>query len=519
MSVFSLINKQNNTVLANKETSLSIPISFTHAMITGQTGCGKTTSVILPAIDERIKANHAMLILDYKGVEHKKVKFLAQKYGRLRDVVMVNVPWGYKLNLMYDTNDVLLTNFFKKAFGTERDTFWGNLATNISASSLDMMKAIYDFSKSAFCSIKLCKKAEGIYPSFANLCKFTQQLSDFRNFYDTVLELSRYANDNKAIADNISSKIPTLYQPMLAENIWALNAFKQKSSKFLQAFKEHTSAVGEIEAYRARMFSNYTFMLQALRELADDEMLNEDITMMQSISTLLNQGKIVIINAQGLKDNVIELILNSTLSSMTRRILDEYKVPVSIFIDEAQRVLNPQTDLHADVLREAKVELILAFQNEDVLKNSLGGESKYKELVGNLSHQYFFKNHIKQYANGENKDFSGLKNFECYHEEKIYKTKPMFLDEKDLLNAELCYQKSLKLGAKYTEKELCEDEILVFHRQMAKDYGLIAVLNIKTKNTYFLPILSAKDKELLKSINNLVESKKVASSGQDIEVF
>ena len=95
----------------------------------------------------------------------------------------------------------------------------------------------------------------------------------------------------------------------------------------------------------------------------------------------------------------------------------------------------------------------------------------------------------------------------------------MFLDEKDLLNAELCYQKSLKLGAKYTEKELCEDEILVFHRQMAKDYGLIAVLNIKTKNTYFLPILSAKDKELLKSINNLVESKKVASSGQDIEIL
>ena len=33
MSVFSLINKQNNTALASKETSLSIPISFTHAMI------------------------------------------------------------------------------------------------------------------------------------------------------------------------------------------------------------------------------------------------------------------------------------------------------------------------------------------------------------------------------------------------------------------------------------------------------------------------------------------------------
>lgn len=57
----------------------------------------------------------------------------------------------------------------------------------------------------------------------------------------------------------------------------------------------------------------------------------------------------------------------------------------------------------------------------------------------------------------------------------------MFLDEKDLLNAEFCYQKSLKLGTKYIEKGLCEDEILLFHRQMAKDYGLIAVLNTKIK--------------------------------------
>ena len=61
---------------------------------------------------------------------------------------------------------------------------------------------------------------------------------------------------------------------------------------------------------------------------------------------------------------------------MAQRIANEEKVPVSIFIDEAQRVLNPSTDLHADVLREARVELILAFQNEDVLKSSLGSDSR-----------------------------------------------------------------------------------------------------------------------------------------------
>ena len=74
MSVFSLINTKG-AALPAASNALSIPISFTHAMITGQTGCGKTTSAILPAMDERIKVGHGMLVFDYKGVEHKKVNF------------------------------------------------------------------------------------------------------------------------------------------------------------------------------------------------------------------------------------------------------------------------------------------------------------------------------------------------------------------------------------------------------------------------------------------------------------
>ena len=171
MSVFSLLNNTKGAALCAASNAISIPISFTHAMITGQTGCGKTTSAILPAMDERIKAGHGMLVFDYKGVEHKKVKFLAKKHGRLKDVVMINVPWGDKINIMDDASESLLMNFFQKTFGTKRDPFWGNLAANIATKSLSMMKAICDFKEQGFCTPHIENKVKDMKPNFANLAR------------------------------------------------------------------------------------------------------------------------------------------------------------------------------------------------------------------------------------------------------------------------------------------------------------------------------------------------------------
>jgi len=105
MSKFSILNKSNKKAGAKscsqieKESAIHIDKDFTHAMITGQTGCGKTTSAILPIMDDRIKSKHGLLIFDYKGGEHFKIKYLAKKHKRLKDVVMINVPWGERINI------------------------------------------------------------------------------------------------------------------------------------------------------------------------------------------------------------------------------------------------------------------------------------------------------------------------------------------------------------------------------------------------------------------------------------
>ena len=100
MSKFSILNKSNKKVdtksggQTEKEGAIHIHKDFTHAMITGQTGCGKTTSAILPIMDDRIKSGYGLLTFDYKGGEHFKIKYLVKKHKRLKDVVMINVPWG-----------------------------------------------------------------------------------------------------------------------------------------------------------------------------------------------------------------------------------------------------------------------------------------------------------------------------------------------------------------------------------------------------------------------------------------
>lgn len=471
MSKFSILNKSNKKVDAKsggqteKEGAIHIDKDFTHAMITGQTGCGKTTSAILPIMDDRIKSKYGLLIFDYKGGEHFKIKYLAKKYKRLKDVVMINVPWGERINITAEASEKLLQNFFKLSFGGKNDPFWANMATGIALKSISLLASIDEFNKSGFCEL-MRGRLEDATPNIKNLFKHTQAISNFRVFYDTVKEYKNYIRNGSDVLKSFQNfkNDPADLRAEVAKNIHKLIAVKDKVSSFLETFSEYAYCANhDTREQKEKFYGNYSFMLLALQDLADSKFLNHDGA---SISSLLNDGKIVIINCAGLNDNATELMINSTLSNLVKRIAKSDKNPVSVFIDEAQRVLNGSTDLYADVLREAKVELILAFQNEDILKQSIGGEARYKELVGNLSHQYFFKNSQKQYADGANRDFSKLSSFEYYHEGQIYKAKPMFIKENDLLKAELAFQKLHNIASAYTTENIAEDEVLIYNEEL-----------------------------------------------------
>ena len=135
--------------------------------------------------------------------------------------------------------------------------------------------------------------------------------------------------------------------------------------------------------------------------------------------------------------------------------------------------------------------------------------------MGNLTNQYFFKNSVRQYASGEDKDFSKLKKFEYYHDGKIYKASPIFIDENDLLKAELSYQKELGIGSSFTNVTLGDNEILVYNEQLFKRRSLLIKQDIVTKKKSEVPVLNQKLDALLKRLNALVQEANDASEAND----
>jgi type IV secretory pathway VirB4 component len=83
------IKEQNNT-----NDKLQIPCDFRHAIILGETGSGKTASVINPLLLDRIKKGHGILVFDFKGNYHYTVKALAKKENKLNHIIELGKSMG-----------------------------------------------------------------------------------------------------------------------------------------------------------------------------------------------------------------------------------------------------------------------------------------------------------------------------------------------------------------------------------------------------------------------------------------
>jgi DNA helicase HerA-like ATPase len=70
-------NTNPNSNGENKK--LQISVDFRHRLILGETGSGKTASVITPIMFERMEKNHGILVFDFKGNYHYTIKALAKK--------------------------------------------------------------------------------------------------------------------------------------------------------------------------------------------------------------------------------------------------------------------------------------------------------------------------------------------------------------------------------------------------------------------------------------------------------
>nr|WP_314392687.1 type IV secretion system DNA-binding domain-containing protein [uncultured Campylobacter sp.] len=465
MSKFSIINQNTqNKIVAQATQAVSLEKNFTHAMITGETGSGKTTAAILPLLEDRIKQGHGIIFFDYKGTEHLKLKCLAQKHGRLEDVVMMNVPWGIKINIAKEANDKILEEFlFEKFGGNDKEKFWAHMATNVSVKCLGLLKKIYALDESKAFSRIFKGPIKDINPSFRSMAGKTKTLDDLKKFYDELKKYEQRICDHEKLAyqmvDNFGKD---KFNIILRKDIRKLLDAQKSVKSFLGDFKQYGEKRDDNEQ-KQRLYGNYEFMLSAIYDVLDSDLLNKDEG---SVSGLSGSGKIVVINANAMQNSVLSLITSSAILNLSKR--TNRQTPVSVFIDEAQRVISGAADLGADVIREARVELILAFQNESILKSTLKSDERFKELAGNLTNQFFFRNSQPQYANGKYCDFSKLGDFEYSKNGRIFKGEPLFLNELDTLKAELEYQSINRIGERFAGEELDDDEILIYDEGLFK---------------------------------------------------
>jgi hypothetical protein len=418
----------------NNKDSVIVNSTFTNAICYGQTGSGKTSGFILPNIENRIKLNHGLLIYDFKGNLHQQVKVLALKNKKLRNVFEIGKPWGENIDILKYTTDKSLESMFSSIAGTKEDDYWTQSAYILFNNIYHLLKnfsmffkVIQEVEQDAFFIIRENNNLKEFYPTINNIFSAVKSAKAITNFFKKISEIKpylekyldyfidQYSNDKKSIINTLF-----LYK----------NNFEQRFDNL----EEYHVMNDESEI--GGKFGVLYHLNSILQSLATKESFYSDEF---DIVDSLQKGNIVIINVEDFSEQMLNFLNHSIYNRLIRQsILYKNSSPVTIFIDEAQKVLNGKSLPDVDICRENNFEFILATQDLSLLEKRLGSLNTYL-LLRNITSVYSFKTIDPQ---NTKYNTSLLDIFECVDikKELRFKVKPIFFEEFELFDSEHLYQ-------------------------------------------------------------------------------
>lgn len=481
-----------------EEKPLLVDVKFTHSLCIGQTGSGKTSSFIYPNLIHRLQLGHGILFFDIKGNEHKAIKKLAKDADRLEDVIEIGKPWGKNINIITDFNSRTFSTLLKKIIKIPKDggsnSYFYNAAFSLGMSIFQIIKTSaiisqeikeMDIDQAPIESDYTIFTLDDIYKASSNIDALYDFLQERKKFTAEVFEFLKI---NIYLCTDSSKQ--DLFQNIAVNYSMLDNLLKELKKYDVEADNRSTPSKFEssLLSVISTLSEGFGFMISPSANYIADKENPIDIV------ELLQNGKIVIINVRVIPDSVLELMLDHIFEKMIdlNLISEEKRHPTSIFIDEAQRLINK--DIPLDVLRSSKVDVIMAVQSELQLISKFQSEADWQQISVNISEKYAFRSAffggshlISFYAETGN-----LKTFEYVKEysSTTQLAKPVFLSKNDLEAVELEYQHNVLQLSELKDDELYQYDVTHFESERE-----IIVCDTKTKKKYYKKLLTPMQKE------------------------
>ncbi len=491
-----------------KEEIPLVPVKFTHALCVGQTGSGKTTGFIYPNLQNRMELDHGLLIFDIKGNEHRAIKHLAEKAGRIDDVIKINKPWGKKINAIEKMNErqfeTLLTNLLGEISEAGKNVYFTNGAINLGMNIFNILrkyvlldKEINDEHKGKLVSVygDIDLKYEKI--SLMSIYKASLSRNSVFYFIKTLEENINKINNyiKSEIINDVREKQNSTDSMVFKNIVLNYNYLKQMLNTLEPYNKSEEDDIEDrsnISAIIQTLHNGLGFMGSLSSSYISSTIDTFDIV------NALQEKKIIILNVRVIPNFILEIILNNIFDDLISLNLKEEKSrqPVSIFIDEAQRIINK--DIPLDVLRSSKVDVIMAVQSVSQLISKFQGAVHWNQLSVNLSYKVAFKSPIIQESSESFfVDTDRLDTFEYAKEfdNNTYLSKPIFLDDTPLKVSDFKYQKNT-LKINYIENL----EFLEYDVQHYENERELIVKNITSNEIRYQKIFSESEKQIIDGI-------------------
>ena len=414
---------------ALENVSLIVPPHFTNAICYGQTGSGKTTGFILPNIKERMAQNHGMLIFDFKGNVHLKIKAMAHSLGQMHRIKEIGTLWGASINLLDGLNE------------KEIDTL---LATSHSSGYWDI--AAKSLFKIVYASLIQLYEIGLLSKSDYNLYSFLESFS-IKPTFSSIRETLQPDN-----IDELATKMKFVKNHLLHKVSFQS---KEYSPEILAALKHHASRLFELDI-EMKPFLNLKksdpdsgnkavmyCLINTINDISRMRILNDPNA--KTIGELVEEN-IVIVSHDTIGDMASRIINARLFAHLKKRAGQASAKPVTIFIDEAHKVLSEHTLPEVSVCRESRFEYIMSVQDQSLLAEKIGTNA-CEGLLVNIAYVLSFKNITDERS-------LMLEPFMCIRldNKSSHKIKavPLFINEKEEIKAQKAFQKEFDLLNAFT---------------------------------------------------------------------